>query len=281
MQKQCFFLWISWFVFITDAQAQSGTKQGNEPVQKEYQQTLYQVSGRADLVIDKPNVTLYLETLYNTNGVYASIIEQTRWNIRPGFDWGLTEKWHVGASARINANNGGIYNYTTRIYIQHRGKISSLLFLKEFLYEQFNYVDNTLSNTSPGGTSTTRRPAEGRICIGLGLGRYIGVGQHDFGVFLSYRPYIQFDYVQDGVAFYKNRFIDYTNLRIDAGFLFSKVCYVGLYACRDTNFSYVPAADPYKRNAVTPSAGFVLNVLLFSNNLAEKSTANFSYFYTK
>ncbi len=281
MQKHFLFLLICCFAFITVTHAQSGTAQGNEPVQKQYQQPLYQVSGRADLVIDKPNVTLYLETLYNTNAVYASIIEQTRWNIKPGFDWGLTDKWHVGASARINANSGGVYNYTTRIYVQHRGKISTLLFLKEFLYEQFNFVDNTLSNISPSGTSTTRRPAEGRVGIGVGLGRYIGVGQHDFGVFVSYRPYIQFDYVQDGVAFYKNRFIDYTNLRIDAGFLFSKICYTGLYACRDTNFSYVPAADPYKRNVITPSVGFVLNVLLFSNNMAEKSTTSFSYFYTK
>lgn len=280
MQKHLTLFIIQCF-FCTHVCAQSGTNQGNEPVRKEYQQTLFQLSARADVVIEKPNVAVYLETLYNTNAVYASIIEQTRWNIKPGFDWGLTHKWHVGASVRINNNSSGIFNYTTRIYLQHRGKISSILFLKEFLYEQFNFVDGTSTTKSPNGTITSRQPAEGRVGIGLGLGRFIEVGQHNFGVFVSYRPYIQFDYVQDGIAFYGNRFIDYTNLRMDAGFLFNKICYTGLYACRDTNFSYVPASDPYNRNAITPSVGLVLNVLLFSNSLAEKTTASFSYFYTK
>ena len=281
MLKHYIFLAVQCFAAVVAAYAQSGTNPGNEPVHKAYQQTLFQLSARADLVIDKPNVTLYLETLYNTNGVYASIIEQTRWNIKPGFDWGITDKWHVGASQRINANSGGIYNYTTRVYLQHRGKIGSFLFLKECLYEQFNFVDGTLSTTSPGGTSLSRRPAEGRFGIGLGLGRYIPAGLYDIVFFVSYRPYIQFDYVQDGVAFYSNRFVDYTNLRLDAGVLINKICYTGLYACRDTNFSYVPASDPYNRNTITPSFGFVLNVLLFSNNLSEKSTDSFSYFYTK
>jgi len=280
MPKNILFLFIECF-FSVVVYAQSATNNGNDPIDKEYQQALYQLSGRADLIIDKPNVTLYLESLYNTNGVYASIIEQTKWNIKPGFDWGITDKWHVGASERINAYNGSIYNYTTRIYIQHRGKIGSIIFLKEFLYEQFNFVDRTLSSTSISGTTFSRRPAEGRVGIGLGLGRFIGVRQHDIGIFLSYRPYIQFEYEQDGVAFYKNRFIDYTNLRMDAGFLFNKICYTGLYACRETNLSYVPASSPFNKNAITPSFGLVLNVLLFSNNLAEKTTDSFSYFYTK
>lgn len=143
-------------------------------------------------------------------------------------------------------------------------------------------MDGTVSNnTSVSGTTISRRPAEGRVGIGVGLGRFIRTGQHDVGVFLSYRPYVQFEYVQDGIAFYRNRFIDYTNLRIDAGFLFNKTCYTGIYACRDTNFSYVPASDPYNRNVITPSFGFALNILLFSNNAAEKTTGNFSYFYTK
>ncbi|WP_018341469.1 hypothetical protein [Cytophaga aurantiaca] len=280
MQKYLLFLLIVCFTYKT-VNAQSSTNQGNNTVHKEYQQTLFQLSGRVDAVIDKHNLTLYLESLYNTNGVYASIIEQTRWNIKPGFDWGISDKWHVGASERINSNNGGIYNYITRFYIQHRGKIGSTIILTEALYEQFNFVDGTLSNTSVNGTTLTRRPAEGRVSLGLGVGRFIGVKEHDIGIFLSYRPYLQFDYVQDGVAFYSNRFIDYTNLRLDAGFLFNKTCYTGFYACRDTNFSYVPASDPYNRNAITPSFGLVLNVLLFSNNMAEKTTDNFSYFYTK
>lgn len=280
MQKYFLFLFIECFCSVV-VYAQSGMNQGNDPVRKEYQQALFQLSGRVDIVMDKPNMTLYLESLYNMNGVYASIIEQTRWNIKSGFDWGITSKWHAGVSQRINGNNGGIYNYTTRFYIQHRGKIGSMILLKECLYEQFNFVDGTLNNTSVSGTTKTRRPAEGRVGIGLGLGRFIEVGDHDIGVFLSYRPYIQFDYVQDGVAFYQNRFIDYTNLRMDAGFLFNKICYAGLYACRDTNFSYIPAADPYNRNAITPSFGLMLNVLLFSNSMVAKTTDSFSYFYTK
>lgn len=280
MQKNLLFLFVT-CLLTARVYGQSGTNQGNDPVHKEYQQTLFQMSGRVDVILDKPSATLYLESLYNTNGVYASIIEQVRWSIKPGFDWGITDKWHIGVSERINANNGGIYNYTTRFYVQHRGKIGSTLVLTECLYEQFNFVDGTLSNTSVNGTTTSRRPAEGRVGLGLGLGRFIAAGKHDVGIFLSYHPYIQFDYVQDGVAFYKNRFVDYTNLRLDAGFLFNKVCYAGLYACRDTYFSYVPASDPYNRNAITPVFGLVLNVLLFSNNMSEKTTDSFSYFYTK
>lgn len=262
----------------TSAVAQSV---GSVEVQKEYAKTLFQVSPRIDLVIDKPKITFYLEALYNVNGVYASIIEQTRWNIMPGIDWGMTDKWHVGAFERINSNSGGVYNYTTHVYLQHRGKIGSVLFLTKFFYEQFNFVDRTLNTTSINGTVTSRRPAEGRVGIGVGLGKFFDMGQNDFGVFVSYRPCIQFDYVKDGVAFYKDRFIDYTNLRLDAGFLFNKICYTGLYASRDTNFSYVPASDPYNRNLITPSFGVVLNVLLFSNNLTEKTVDSFSYFYTK
>jgi hypothetical protein len=280
MQKNILFLFLQ-CLFSVALYAQSGINQGNDPVRKEYQQTLFQISARADVVIDKPNLTLYLESLYNINGVYASITERMRWNIKPGFDWGITDKWHIGASQRINGNNGGIYNYTTRFYMQHRGKIGPAIFLTEVLYEQFNYVDGTLGATSASGTTYSRRPAEGRVGIGLGLGRFIPAGKNDVGIFFSYHPYIQFDYVQDGVAFYSNRFIDYTNLRIDTGVLFNKICYAGLYASRDTNFSYMPVSDPYNRNAITPALGLVLNVLLFSNSMEERTADSFSYFYTK
>jgi hypothetical protein len=252
----------------------------NAPVEKAYKQTLVQISPRMDIVIDKPRINIYLEGLYNTNGVYASIIEQTRWNIKPGIDWGITDKWYVGGSERINMNGFGVYNYTTQIYFQHRGKIGKTLFLKECIYEQYNFTDAGSTNTA-GTTALTRRPAEGRFGLGIGFGRYIPVAANHIGVFVSYRPYIQFDFVQDGVAYYNKRFIDYTNLRIDAGYLINKSFYIGLYACRDTNFSYVPASDPYKKNTVTPVYGITCNVLLFVNPSAEKELSSFRYFYTK
>jgi len=232
--------------------AQSGTNNNNTnaPVEKQYRETLVQISPRMDIVIDKPRINIYLEALYNTNGVYASIIEQTRWNIKPGIDWGITDKWYVGGSERINMNGFGIYNYTTQVYFQHRGNIGKTLFLKECIYEQYNFTD--AANTSAGTTTLSRRPAEGRFGLGLGVGRYIPAAENHIGIFVSYRPYIQFDFVQDGVAYYNKRFIDYTNLRIDAGYLISNSFYVGLYASRDTNFSYVPASDPYKKNTITP-----------------------------
>ena len=267
------------FVFITGrilAQTNS-----NAPIHKEYRPALYQVSPRLDIVLNKSNVNIYLEGLYNTNAIYASFIEQTRWNVKPGVDWGITDKWYVGLSERVNMNSSGIYNYTTRAYIQHRGNIGKILFLKELIYEQFNFVDRTLANTSGGTTTLSRRPAEGRFGIGLGIGRYIPVAENHIAVFLSYRPNIQFDFIQDGIAYFNKRFIDYTNLRIDAGYLIKKSLYVGLYASRDTNYSYVPASDPYRSNSITPIYGIVCNILLFVDEQAEKELKSFRYFYTK
>lgn len=261
--------------------SQTSTNAGSETVHKEYHQTLFQVSPRVDIVLDKPNVNIYLEGLYNTNAAYASIIEQMRWNVKPGIDWGITEKWYVGVSERLNMNSSGVYNYTTRAYIQHRGKIGKMIFLKELIYEQFNYADGTSTTVSGGAATLSRRPAVGRIGLGIGLGRYIPVAQNHLALFLSYRPNIQFDFVQDGVAYYSNRFIDYTILRLDAGYLINKSLYLGLYASRDTDYTYVPASDPYKNNSITPIYGIVCNVLLFADQQTEKELSSFRYFYTK
>lgn len=258
--------------------AQSGV---NTPVQKEYLPTLFQISPRVDVVFEKNRMNFYLESLINGNAVYSSIIEQTRWNIKPGLDIGLTEKLFVGVSERINMNSAGVYNYTTGFYLQHRGKLAGLLLLKEFIYEQFNYVDGTLNSTTNTGTSSTRRPAIGRFGIGLGMGKYIPLKNNNICIFLSYRPFVQFDYVQDGIAYFKNRFIDYTNLRIDAGYLINNLCYVGVYASRDTNFSYVPASDPYNSNSITPIYGIACNMLFYASKSQQKTIDNFRYFFTK
>lgn len=254
---------------------------GGIAVQKEYLHTLYQVSPRVDLVFEKNKVNFYLESLINGNAVYSSITEQTRWNIKPGVDIGLTEKLFVGASERINMNGAGVYNYTTRFYIQHRGKLAGLLFLKECIYEQYNYADGTLNTTTNNGTSSTRRPAIGRVGFGLGLGKYVPIDKNNFAIFLSYRPFVQFDFVQDGIAYFKDRFIDYTNLRIDIGYIVNNTCYIGLYASRDTNFSYVPASDPYNSNSITPIYGIACNVLFYTSHNQEKTQSSFRYFYTK
>jgi len=280
MQKYLLCLLINCIASVA-LNAQSGTNQGGEPVHKEYLQTLFQVSPRVDVVLNKNNANFYLEGLINTNGVYASIIEQTRWNIKPGIDIGLTDKWYVGASERINMNSAGVYNYTTQFYIQHRGELLGLNLLKEFAYEQFNFVDGTLNSTTVNGTSSTRRPAIGRFGIGLGLGKHVQVKENHVAVFLSYRPYIQFDYVQDGIAYFKNRFIDYTNLRMDVGYLVNKTYYIGLYASRDTNYTYVPASDPYNSNSITPIFGIACNILFYAGHDQGKSLSSFRYFYTK
>lgn len=266
------------FLFIS---AELVAQVGNTPVQKEYLHTLYQVSPRVDLVFEKNKVNFYLESLINGNATYSSITEQTRWNIKPGVDIGLTEKWFVGVSERVNMNGAGVYNYTTRFYVQHRGKIGGLLFLKECIYEQFNYVDGTLNSTTSNGTSSTRRPAVGRVGFGFGIGKYVPIKKNNLAIFLSYRPFMQFDFVQDGIAYFKDRFIDYTNLRIDIGYVVNNTYYIGLYASRDTNFSYVPAANPYDSNSITPIYGIACNVLFYTGQNQEKVLSSFRYFYTK
>lgn len=274
--QRLFSLFILLF-FSAGAVAQSSTV----PVYKEYQQTLFQLTPRLDVVLKQSKVNAYLEGVYNTNALYASITEQTRWNIKPGIDIGLTSKWFAGVSERINVNGAGIYNYTTRLYVQHRGELFGLLFSKEFLYEQFNYTEGTLNTTTSSGTTATRRPMIGRVGIGLGLGKYIPVEKNHLAVFMSYKPFVQFDFVKDGVSFFKERFIDYTNLRIDAGYLIDNAYYVGVYASRETNYLYVPAAEPYNSNGITPVFGVACNFLLFVDPAQEKELSSFRYFYTK
>ncbi|MBC7449861.1 MAG: hypothetical protein H7259_00075, partial [Cytophagales bacterium] len=181
-----------------------------------------------------------------------------------------------------NVYDSKVYNVCTRLYLQHRGNIGSVLFSQELLYEQFNFTNNTMSTTTASGTITSRRPAEGRIGIGIGLGKYVKAGSNHIAVFASYRPYIQFDFKNDDASYYKDRFIDYTNLRIDAGYLIANQLYIGIYGERDTNFSYVTSADPYRLNSITPILGLVCNYLIFAGADKEKlGTKAFKYFYTK
>lgn len=254
------------------------------PVQKNYNDWLFQFNPRVDVLLKDNRTSLYLEGLINSKYAYASIIENYRWNAKLGIDYAASETWYVGIFTRLNNNSSGIYNYCTRLYGQHRGKIGPLLFSQELLYEQFNFTEGTLTTINSSGLVYSRRPAEGRVCIGFGLGKYFAVGHNQVAVFASYRPYLQFIFKNDGQlgSLYNDRWIDYTSLRLDVGYLIHKQLYIGLYGARDTNFGYRPAAVPYRSNDITPIVGLACNMLIFAGADKEKEGTNaFTYFYTR
>jgi hypothetical protein len=264
------------------AQSNSNSS-GLVEVRKEYQKTLFQVAPRIDFVLDKPKINIYLAGAINTEGAYKSIVENRQWYAQAGIDMAVAEKWYIGLSTRANGGASGynVYNYTTRFYVQHRGKLGKLIVLKEALYEQFNFAANTEYNVTPTGSSYSRRSTEGRFGLGFGLGRFFPLNENHFAIFLSYRAYLQFDFENNGNSIYKNRFIDYTTFRLDAGYLINHVWYVGFYTTRDTNYMYVPASTPYNSNRIIPIVGIACNLMLFTKSKNEKQLSSFRYFYTQ
>jgi hypothetical protein len=271
---------ISFFCSIAFlATAQSSTTIG---LQKSYQQTIFQFAPRVDVAFDKIRLNVYWSGVINTDLVYKSLVENRQWYSQIGLDLGLSEKWYVGLSNRINGGATGknVYNYTTRLYVQHRGKIKTLLFLKEIVYEQFNFTSNTQAQVGPNGTSYSRRPAIGRIGLSVGIGKYFNVNENQFAVFISYKAYVQTDYGDKENILFKNRFIDYTNARFDLGYLINKTWYAGIYITRDTYYSYIPASIPYNINTITPVIGVACNLILHSKRINDKQLSSFRYFYT-
>ncbi|WP_299249734.1 hypothetical protein [uncultured Cytophaga sp.] len=275
MKREILTLLFYSIVFFASAQSSS-----NIPIQKKYKETLFQFAPRVDLAFDKIRLNLYLAGAINADHAYKSLVENRKWYSQLGLDLGLSEKWYVGISNRINGGSTAknSYNYTTKAYVQHRGKIKSLLFLKEFIYEQFNYSNNTQVQIGPNGTSYSRRPAIGRIGLGLGIGRHFN--ENKFAVFISYKAFVQTDYGDKRNELFKNRLIDYTNARIDLGYLVNKTWYAGIYISRDTYYSYIPASTPYNSNTITPIVGLAFNLILHSKRTIDKPLNSFRYFYT-
>jgi len=282
MQKHILFLFIECF-FSASVYAQSSTYYTADLVHKEYNKTLFQAAPRIDLVFIKPMINVYLAGVINTEGAYKSFVENRQWYAQAGIDIGLTHKWYIGLSTKVNGgvSDFDIYNYTTKMYVQYRGKIGKLIFLKDLLYEYFNFSKNTEVNVSSTGVIFSRRSPEGRLGLGFGLGRYFALGENHIGVFLSYKSYVQFDFDDNGNSVYKNRFIDYTTFRMDVGYLINHALYIGFYTTRDTNYMYVPASITYNNNSITPIVGIACNVMLFTKPKNEKQLSSFRYFYTQ
>ena len=274
------------------AQSSSTSGSADVVVIKTYSPILLQFNPRIDILLKNNKTSFYLESIFNPQNNYNSIVESYNWNIKGGIDYAVTKKLYIGASERLNhgllVNNiGGLYNYATRLYLQHRGTIGKTLFLKELLYEQYDYVTGTSSTTSQVGSqspivSITKKPSIGRVGLGLGFGRYFKAGRNQIAVFVSYRAFLEFDLKYNSQSIFNNRFIDYTVFRLDAGYLLSKSLYIGLYATRDTNYGYIVAATPYDSNTITPILGLACNFILYANaDSKEKGNEGFRYFYTK
>ena len=278
------------FMFA-EAKAQSSSSTpaaADAQVIKTYAQPLYQFNPRIDFLLKNNRTSLYLESVMNVQYAYSSLVEQYYWNGKFGIDHAITNKMYIGISEKLNysflnsTSKISLYDYTTRVYLQHSGKIKSLLFLKEVLYEQFNYTNGTLTLNTNQGSTVTKLPTVGRIGLGLGLGKYFKIGKNQLAVFGSYRAFVEFDLKNNKNSYFNNRFIDYTLLRLDAGYLINKSLYIGVYVARDTNFGYVVASTPYDSNNITPIGGLVCNLILnpFSDSKKQENEA-FRYFYTK
>jgi hypothetical protein len=181
-----------------------------------------------------------------------------------GYEHKASEKWYFGISGRA-LQFPKETSFITRINISHRGKISSLGFLKELTLEQ---------------VSTKSNRHYGRVGLAMGLYKKLKIGKATIIPMLSYKAYEIFD-LKNPNNYFKNRFIDLTRMRFDIYFMAHKNVYLGIYAMRETEYYYalgysVPdqynpsviayTVPDYKVNSITPTFGFSLNFIVKPEN---------------
>jgi hypothetical protein len=240
---------------FTNLLAQS-TAVDSATVYRNYLPIRYQPTIRFDGIL-KTGAQLYGEAAVVFPDEYYSLNEFYRLYVAAGYEHKSTDHWYLGFSAK--------YNYSPtysglipRVNITHRGKIGKTNFIKELNYEHLLFF------------SKYKREAEGRVSFMIGFSRNFVIAKKDLYVALSYRPYINFDFKNDGFSIYKNRGFDRARLRIDLLYKFTPSFYAGIYFSKDTEMYYTlggvsgqtgPYPD-YKMNRISSILGISLNFIL-------------------
>jgi hypothetical protein len=240
-------------------------------VYHDYQPNAFNFSLRVENYLQNGSY-LFVEGLYKASESYYSTSEVFKEYLWAGYEHKASDKWYFGISGRIlkysekyRGQKEMDFSLITRVNVSHRGKISSLGFLKELT------LDQTSSNSGQN---------YGRVGIAFGLYRKITLGKMNLFPVLSYKAYEIFD-LKNPNSFFKNRRIDLSRLRIDIYTKLHKNIYLGLYAMRETDFYYAlgySVPDPsnpsvilysvpdYKVNRIVPTFGCSLDFLIHPDN---------------
>lgn len=176
-----------------------------------------------------------------------------------GYEHKASEHWYLGLSEKILLDPG-INTYFTRLNLSHRGKISSLRFIKEGAFEFIKYPKSDNPNVV--------NQNYGRVSFLPSLIKEFKVADKKCYALVSYRAYIIFDLLNDGLSSYDKRRIDKTELKFELDCFVTNRLLVSLFALRDTDYSYSlglydssgqPVIPAGPINRITPTFGLGLN----------------------
>lgn len=151
--------------------------------------------------------------------------------------FGLSEKMVVLPSANI---------YTSRVNINHRGKIGGIHFVKEGAFEFYKYPKLNRPNVIDMNY--------GSVNLGVSLLKEFKINDNKFFVGVSYRGYYFFDFLKDGYSAYSKRLIDKTLLKVEVDYFITKRLLASLFFVKQTNYSYQLATTNSMGNVVTPES---------------------------
>jgi hypothetical protein len=232
-------------------------------VHHDYQPTAWDFSLRSEYYFKKGSY-IFAEGLYKASESYFSTSEVFKAYLWLGYEHRASEKWYFGISGRTLRYPKEV-SFISRVNVSHRGKISSLGFLKELTLDQI-----------------TRKSRQNYARLGMAIGLYkkITLGKLTFVPVFSYKAYQIFD-LRNPNSFFKNRRIDLSRLRFDLYLMLHKNICFGLYAMRETDFYYAlgySVPDPsnpsvilysvpdYKVNRIIPTFGCSLDFMIHPDN---------------
>ncbi|MFN6944336.1 MAG: hypothetical protein ACK4ND_05275 [Cytophagaceae bacterium] len=174
-----------------------------------------------------------------------------------GYEHAFTENWYGGVSGRYELSP--FENFMIgRVNLSHRGKIKSLYFIKELALEH--------QHTQPQNGRSY--PAIGRLSFSAALIKAFKIKEdrHLF-VMASFRPTRNFFYTFPNDVF-RIRRINSSDLRLDLAYNVTNNLYLGIFALRNTFYSYRlgmtdgagnPIVEEGRVNRVSPTVGFTVN----------------------
>jgi hypothetical protein len=251
------------FLFILSEVAAQNTNDSAQ-VRHDYQPTALNTSLRAEFYLKKGSY-FFAEGLYKASKSYYyytnEVFKEYLW---VGYEHKASEKWYLGISGRTLQFPKEV-SFISRVNVSHRGKISSVGFLKELTLDQI---------------SRKSKQNYARVGLAMGLYKKLKLGKATIIPVLSYKAFEIFD-LKNANSFLKNRLIDLTRMRLDIYFMVHKNLFLGIYAMRETDYYYTlgySIPDPsnpslilytvpdFKVNSVIPTLGFSLNFILKPDN---------------
>jgi len=178
-----------------------------------------------------------------------------------GYENKATDHWYFGLSEKMVVWPS-IKIYTSRVNINHRGKIGGIHFIKEGAFEFYKYPKLNLPYVVDQNY--------GSVNLGVTLMKELKIREHPIYFGLSYRGYMFFDFLKDGNSVYSKRFVDKTLFKFEVDYFITKRLLTSIFFVKQTNYSYQLATNgsvnsPEARtNSIFPTFGMGINFVLNS-----------------